>query len=58
MFERVKKVSGKEYRYLVRSIRKGNTVRQEIVDYKGAVKPVYSPRKKAKDEKEVKQPPK
>jgi len=41
MYERVKVVNGKRYRYLVRGFRFGGKVRQEVVKYLGPVDPVY-----------------
>jgi hypothetical protein len=39
MFVRRKKVRGREYYYLVRSVRDGNTVRQEHLEYLGPTLP-------------------
>ncbi|MBD3387875.1 MAG: hypothetical protein GF416_02395 [Candidatus Altiarchaeales archaeon] len=36
MFVRKKRVKGREYYYLVRSVREGNDVRQEVIEYLGA----------------------
>lgn len=41
MFERIKRIHGREYRYLVIAERKGNTVKQKVVKYLGPVNPVY-----------------
>jgi hypothetical protein len=36
MFVRKKTIKGRVYYYLVRSVRKGDSIRQEFVDYLGA----------------------
>jgi len=42
MFERTKFIHGREYRYLVRNERRGDTVIQKAVKYLGPVDPVYA----------------
>ena len=42
MFERTKFIHGREYRYLVRNERRGDTVIQKVVKYLGPVDPVYA----------------
>lgn len=39
-YERIKIVKGREYRYLVRGIRENGKVKQRVVKYLGAVKPL------------------
>ena len=39
MYVRTKKVKGREYYYLVRSVRHGNQVRQENLEYLGPKMP-------------------
>lgn len=41
MYERIKVVGGRKYRYLVKGFRVGDTVRQKVVKYLGPVDPVY-----------------
>ncbi len=46
MFERIKIVKGREYKYLVRNEREGKKVKQKVVKYLGPVDPIYNkPRK-------------
>ena len=39
MFVRKKRISGREYYYLVKSVREGATVRQKFVEYLGSEMP-------------------
>ena len=48
MFERIKIINGKKYRYLVKNIRVGKTVKQKVVKYLGPVDPVYNKLKSRK----------
>ena len=41
MYERTKIVNGREYRYLVKSVRVGKTVKQNVIKYLGPVDPIY-----------------
>lgn len=41
MFERIKIIHGKAYRYLVRTERSGDIVKQKVVKYVGPVDPIY-----------------
>ena len=41
MFERIKTINGKEYRYLVKNVRVGKSVKQKVVKYLGPVDPIY-----------------
>jgi len=50
MFERIKMIHGRKYRYLVRAEREGNTVKQKVVKYLGPVNPVYTKDLKVKRE--------
>ena len=42
MFERIKTINGKEYRYLVKNVRVGKSVKQKVVKYLGPVDPIYN----------------
>ena len=42
MFERIKIIHGRKYRYLVSNERVGDTVKQKVVKYLGPVDPVYT----------------
>ena len=46
MFERVKTIKGRGYRYLVKNVRDGKKVKQKVVDYLGPVDPIYQKNKK------------
>lgn len=48
VFERIKEVNGKKYRYLVRGVRFGNKVRQKVVKYLGPVNSIYKVGKRHK----------
>ena len=48
MFERIKIINGKKYRYLVKNVRVGNTVKQKVIRYLGPVDPVYNKEKSRK----------
>jgi transposase len=50
MFERIKMIHGREYRYLVSTEREGCTVKQKVVKYIGPVDPVYKKGLKKKRE--------
>ena len=52
MFERIKIIHGKKYRYLVSNERLGDKVKQKVVKYVGAVDPVY--RKDLKKKRKMK----
>lgn len=41
MFERIKTIKGKQYRYLVENVRDGRKVKQKVVKYLGPVDPIY-----------------
>lgn len=41
MFERIKIINGRGYRYLVRNVRIEKTIKQKVVKYLGPVDPVY-----------------
>ena len=41
MFERIKNIHGREYRYLVKNERIGKTVKQKVVRYLGPAEPIY-----------------
>jgi len=42
MFERIKTISGRKYRYLVENVRDGLKIKQKVVKYLGPVDPVYN----------------
>lgn len=48
MFERIKIINGQKYRYLVKNIRIGNSVKQKVVKYLGPVDPIYKKEKSRK----------
>ncbi|CAG0968571.1 MAG: hypothetical protein MPEBLZ_00756 [Candidatus Methanoperedens nitroreducens] len=39
MFERIKKINGHEYRYLVKSVRVDGKIKQKVIKYLGKVIP-------------------
>ncbi|HWQ96191.1 MAG TPA: hypothetical protein VN368_02340 [Candidatus Methylomirabilis sp.] len=39
MFERIKKINGHEYRYLVKSVREDGKIKQKVIKYLGKVTP-------------------
>jgi transposase len=41
MFERIKTIRGRKYRYLVENVRDGQKVKQKVVKYLGPVDPIY-----------------
>ena len=45
MYERIKMIKGKPYRYLVRGVREGKIVKQKVVKYLGPVNPVRQRKK-------------
>jgi len=47
MFERIKIIKGREYKYLVKNEREGKNVKQRVVKYLGPVKPVYKNSRKS-----------
>lgn len=53
VYERVKVVSGRRYRYLVKGFRVGDSVRQKVVKYLGPVDPVYKVGKRHKSNASV-----
>lgn len=53
MYERIKEVSGRRYRYLVKGFRVGSAVRQKVVKYLGPVDPVYKVGKRHKSNASV-----
>lgn len=53
MYERIKVVGGRRYRYLVKGFRVGNSVRQKVVKYLGPVDPVYKVGKRHKSNASV-----
>lgn len=53
MYERIKDVGGRKYRYLVRGFRIGDKVMQKVVKYLGPVDPVYKVGKRHKSNASV-----
>lgn len=47
-YTRIKTINGRQYRYLVKGIRKDNKVKQEFVKYIGPVDPIYKVGKRNK----------
>lgn len=41
MFERIKTIKGRKYKYLVENVRDGQKVKQKVVKYLGPVDPIY-----------------
>ena len=50
MFERIKTIKGRKYRYMVKNVRDGNKVKQKVVGYLGPVDPIYQKNKKRSGE--------
>jgi len=40
-YTRIKTIKGRQYKYLVRGVREGNSVRQKVIKYLGPVEPKY-----------------
>lgn len=47
MFERIKVIKGREYKYLVKNEREGKKVKQRVIKYLGPIKPVYKKSRKS-----------
>ncbi len=44
-FERIKKIKGKKYRYLVENVRIDGKVKQKVLEYRGKVETTYESNK-------------